>query len=721
MSFLAPLFLLGGTLLALPLLFHLIRRQPRSSIQFSSLLFLQPSPPQLSRRSRIDNWLLLLLRGLALALIVIAFSRPFFRATSQTGTAGATEYRVVVLDQTASMRREDLWTRALAEVQRAVADLDARDRVALVGFAAEPTIIRGFDSDAGASPSQIASLLNTLEPSWEGGDLGAALSVAAELLRGAGEDEPGIRYTIALVSDLQRGNATDSLQEFSWPEEVLVRLFPVSAQEPTNASLAVLPGDPGTAANDDGEAYRVAVTNAEESRGGSFQLRWVDPRSEPLDTVDSVTATVPPGTRRVVRMPAPPEQATAIELLGDDHPFDNRHFVAAPRRETITLPFFGSQAEDPSADLFYFLQRVTSVHANAELEFRRMPGGRDAPAAGAPRENNADSEDTEDSWQQAPLVFLHEAPPAERLEQIRRYVQQGGKTVVVIDSKTADAMAHQAALNVLIPTSGIELESADVEDYSLLANIDFQHPVFDSLADPRFNDFSKIQIWRRSRLQFANLEDWRVLATFDDGSPAMTVTQLGRGEVYLLGFGWQPTESELALSSKFVPLIAGLIGPQSLRQASPQHVLGSPLEIPPDATTLEGPGGESVTLADGDPAPRLQQPGIYRWLGGASPNRFAANIPLDESQTTPLEATLLEQLGVVLTDTRRERAEVALQRQMRDMELERQQQWWQVLLAIALGLLLLETLLAARRRPLREPSAEPQSAESILRPGPQAN
>ena len=58
MSFLAPLFALGIGAVTLPILLHLIRRTPRGRHEFSSLMFLSPSPPRLTRRSRLDNLLL---------------------------------------------------------------------------------------------------------------------------------------------------------------------------------------------------------------------------------------------------------------------------------------------------------------------------------------------------------------------------------------------------------------------------------------------------------------------------------------------------------------------------------------------------------------------------------------------------------------------------------------------------------------------------------------
>ena len=44
---------------------------------FSTLMFLQPSPPRVTRRSRLENLLLLALRCLALCLLGLGFARPF--------------------------------------------------------------------------------------------------------------------------------------------------------------------------------------------------------------------------------------------------------------------------------------------------------------------------------------------------------------------------------------------------------------------------------------------------------------------------------------------------------------------------------------------------------------------------------------------------------------------------------------------------------------------
>src|SRR5207245_6098459 len=79
MNFLAPLFLVGALAIAAPIIFHLIRRTSREKMTFSSLMFLQPMPPRVTRRSRLENIWLLLLRCLVLCVLALGFARPFLQ------------------------------------------------------------------------------------------------------------------------------------------------------------------------------------------------------------------------------------------------------------------------------------------------------------------------------------------------------------------------------------------------------------------------------------------------------------------------------------------------------------------------------------------------------------------------------------------------------------------------------------------------------------------
>ena len=117
MSFLAPLFLAGAAAIALPIIFHLIRKTTKEKTIFSSLMFLFPTPPKVTRRSRLDNILLLILRCGVLCLLAVGFARPYLvRPSNASAGSGAGKKMIVLVDTSASMRRENLWAQSRERV-----------------------------------------------------------------------------------------------------------------------------------------------------------------------------------------------------------------------------------------------------------------------------------------------------------------------------------------------------------------------------------------------------------------------------------------------------------------------------------------------------------------------------------------------------------------------------------------------------------------------------
>ena len=76
MNFIAPLFFAALAGLAIPVLLHLTQREKKQIVHFPSLMFVRRIPYEAVRRRKIHNWLLLMVRLAALALIILAFARP---------------------------------------------------------------------------------------------------------------------------------------------------------------------------------------------------------------------------------------------------------------------------------------------------------------------------------------------------------------------------------------------------------------------------------------------------------------------------------------------------------------------------------------------------------------------------------------------------------------------------------------------------------------------
>src|SRR5262245_47059479 len=112
MSFLTPLYLLGALAVALPILAHLIRRTPPRRREFSSGMLLVRSLPRVTRRSRIEHWLLLCLRALVIGLLAVGFARPLWRTQVIADETTEGRWAAVLLDTSGSMRRGGLWDEA---------------------------------------------------------------------------------------------------------------------------------------------------------------------------------------------------------------------------------------------------------------------------------------------------------------------------------------------------------------------------------------------------------------------------------------------------------------------------------------------------------------------------------------------------------------------------------------------------------------------------------
>src|SRR3954469_3847294 len=133
MAFLAPLFFVALAGLAIPVLLHLTQREKKQVVRFPSLMFVRKIPYQSVRRRKIQHWLLLAVRLTALALIILAFTRPLvMRANTPVAPGTGAREVVLLLDTSYSMGYGDRWERARAAAHDQIARLTGQDRASLV-------------------------------------------------------------------------------------------------------------------------------------------------------------------------------------------------------------------------------------------------------------------------------------------------------------------------------------------------------------------------------------------------------------------------------------------------------------------------------------------------------------------------------------------------------------------------------------------------------------
>lgn len=697
MSFLYGAFLFGAAAIAAPILFHLIRRTPKGRYEFSSLMFLKPSPPKLTRRSRLDQWLLLLLRSLAIVLLAIAFMRPYFLAQADLSLKDAPQRHVAILvDRSASMRRGTLWENAIEETKSLLDNLEATDEVSLFAFDETLEAIVAPENldelEATQRRDLIRESLDELSPTWGASNLGEALLAVAERMKAADDlRQTHAALQIVLVGDLQSGSRLDALQRSQWSKGVYVDVRLVAPAEESNARLQLIESREDEADND--PTPRVRVKNMEGSSVDQFEVVWRDGLQ---DRSRSVPFYVPPGESRVLSVPydltdSPPDR---LQLVGDDRgmEFDNTFYVIPPIQELVTIAYFGQEASDDPEQMHFYLSRAFGETQARKFEIEPI---------------NATTVPDWEFGHDPRFVVIAESITEPQQKVINQYLERGGHALVVLQN---DGMVRELADwmgNIKLET-GSNQDQTGKDDYAMLGEIDFRHPLFVPFASAQYNDFTKIQFWRHRRVNLDNVQDATVVARFEDRTPALWSVQRGEGILYGLSSGWSRDDSQLALSTKFVPLLSRWLELAARGGLSSEsYVVNQPVPLPEaaGARMIRTPEGSELELTRQTQVfTETTEPGIYTLISEDQEISFAVNLADSESETKPFEIERLKQFDIATGTVPTQAEELQKMRQLRDAELEQRQKIWKWMIVAVLVLLGVETLLAAQRT--SQPSQE---------------
>lgn len=208
-AFVHPALLWGLGLIALPILIHLINLWRHRRVEWAAMEFLLESKKKNQRWVVLRQWLLLLLRVLAVAAVVLILAQPLLRNQWGAMVGAARSHHVVLLDDSYSMTDRWAETSAFGEARQAI------DRVARRALGLGPgqrfTLLRFSRAGEPASPDLQAATVNAgfvdglgatlakLQPSETAADPLPALESADRLLG----ESAGENVVIYLLSDFR--------------------------------------------------------------------------------------------------------------------------------------------------------------------------------------------------------------------------------------------------------------------------------------------------------------------------------------------------------------------------------------------------------------------------------------------------------------------------------------------------------------------------------------
>ncbi|MEE8134516.1 MAG: BatA and WFA domain-containing protein, partial [Gemmatimonadales bacterium] len=192
MGFLQPLALLGLAAVAVPPLLHLLAKRMPPVVVFPALRYLKATEREHSRRLKLRNLLLMLLRMAVIALIVLAASRP----VANVGAGGMhqpTAVAIIVdnsLSSGAVVSGRTVLDRLRNHANQLLADLAVGDELWVITADGQPRRM---------GRTEAAAMLDTLKPSPVRLDIANAARQAASVVE---RSSLGTRAVLVL-SDLQ--------------------------------------------------------------------------------------------------------------------------------------------------------------------------------------------------------------------------------------------------------------------------------------------------------------------------------------------------------------------------------------------------------------------------------------------------------------------------------------------------------------------------------------
>ncbi len=630
------------------------------------------------------QWLLLLLRILAIALIVSAFARPTYHSGSPWGGRVVPAAAAVLVDQSYSTAFR-MPSGTLADQQRrAVTQLaevfTERDRVALIPFATTP--VEGLS----VSPDELRQFAAELTPSQEATNLAGALRQAGTHLA----QYPELDGELYLFTDGARHGWSEVPAARDFIGEARVYLNMPEGIERNNAYVKNILFSPWMASSKSEMVLYADVRNAGDAplRNHSVDLfvdgERVRRRSIDLDPKGETQVELRFTPRRSGRI------SGFVELAEDDLPIDNRRYFAFDAPAAISVLILGTQ---PTST--YYARRALGAAALTDPTLSIRSG------------QIADL--SADALQSVDLLLLCDLQRLDRAQTIAlRDFVSGGGGLVAFPAAAADLKyLNRDFLPGMLPVRMGDIigDAGDKAQFHVFDTEAYAHPLFANLLTQEGADvahfFAHFSLKAESHLN--------ALAYFDDGQIALASGWRGRGRAVWAAFPLDMRWNDLPLHGLFAPMLHRLVREFSQRPghyaaydvgASAHRYLSDvSLEA---ALSAQSPDGEVLRLQPtlvGEryvwAVPALREAGIWQLKeDDRLVDSFPVNIDPRESDLSTVEPAEVERVFGTDIHVMQQGDELRLQvlgnRYGREL--------WREFVALALVLLLVELWLGRAPR-----------------------
>ncbi|MEO2034385.1 MAG: BatA domain-containing protein [Planctomycetaceae bacterium] len=694
LSFLYPLMWLGALSVAVPFWLHLRRRDETNLVAFSAMRFLDDQPLARSRPMWPRDWLLLLLRLLALLLLVASFAWPY---QEDSAPIIIEESRVYILDNTLSHQADGAFAAARDSLADELAANDVRQQLAVIELTSLPQVVAGFADDA----TLAAQHVRELEPSYERGSFVDAFRAAGKLL----QTSLGRKRSIELISDSQANQWSEGLQSQPFLKGIDVKLPSVDVVSRENIGLL----DPLARRFTKNGRSMVECALRVVFRGNFGQVTIVFRSNRHEVARTDVTLTANTDAADTLNVHAVWESDPDQWLLGEVLIEGGPDVMSADDRVVFSLPPVRPGRIGLMADSI-FLQRALSPEV----------------MQGRFQSENTTGSGSDENPPDVLCVESHRLTSSLSRDQVRDALNAGRGVILLIDRASPLIAGFLRELGIAMQPETRRRGSAETFRY-----VFSEHPIFQPFRSADFGNLEEIRIKEYRRVQVAQAMP---LAFSASGDPLIFEVTNTTGRLLVFAFSFDRTDTNWPIHPTFIPFldkclnhVREQVASQTSYEPGESVVWSVPRSVDTDqvilvpADTVKGVTDQGTLIRadviDGQARFRLPaRPGHYavRYRESGDMESVLDVNPAAEESELSYEA---EPQALALWQQPQDNTEFAAPSQETDLalstlEILQQRIWWWLLLAALIALFIETVWVAFRTNPATEDLSRNRGAQT---------
>lgn len=603
LGFVNPALLWGLLAAAIPVAIHLFfRRRPRPT-PFPAIDFILKARRETQRRLRLKKLLLFTARTLVLAAVAAAIARPRLEEEGKAVAAvpKGPAATAIVLDASASMRYrlngKPLFERARADALGALAALGPEEpATALVCGSGTPTAEPpSFDTGA------VRRTLERAEAESGYADLTACFAAAVRTLTESKAQE-SLAKRVVIATDLAASAwrldvppASIETPQGRVRPEVTVLDAARGAPLP-NTAITGLDAEPDPAAGPRGYRITVHLVNWGKEPVKDAPLQLLVGTGKDAKTAIRPFADIPANGAARKQLsygfPAGGPAAIAVTLPEDAlHDDDARSLALVVPREVRVLVVDGAPSPIRYRDEAYFVESALASPASPVR----------------PTLVDAESFAREDLSAYDVVFLLNVQAQAARGAELARFLDRGGGLFIAVgDQVEPEEWTSQLGAVLPMPLhvvkTAAERGAGGGARAARFAEVAWDHPALSIFTGDAREGLLGVRTFRyvlaKPRGTAKADGDAKVLATFDDGAPALVEARRGKGRVLLFTSSADRDWTDWPIRTSFLPAMqrfAGWLAGGLDDRREPAVVVGAPRTLRLDEgeslAALVGPDG----------------------------------------------------------------------------------------------------------------------------------